>query len=189
MSISFPSALLFNTWLIYSSGWIFKKIEKARQESECPIFSEIPVISPVSLKFSAYPIENLKVLASLSMPEFTTYLRIISHLLFYTMVSSTIANQTFNFQKNPLYVLKLGLRMLHFLDRTSWQSRELGSMSSGWAARGLGSEEIHKVSLEWESIPAEIAEHLTPSLISPLVHRTRPLQQLISWSLNLGGLG
>lgn len=117
MHISFPSAHLFNIWLIYSPGQIFKRIENTRQKSECPTFPEIPVISTVSLKFSAYPTETFKVLASLSTTEFTTYLRIISYLLFYMMVSSTIANQTFIPQKDPLHVLKLGLKVLYFLDR------------------------------------------------------------------------
>lgn len=125
MHISFPSAHLFNTWLIYSPGQIFKRIEKARQESECPTFPEIPVISSVSLKFSAYPTETFRVLASLSMSEFTTYLRIISYLLFYVLVSSTIANQTFIPQKEPLHMLKLGLKVLHFLDRIMAESCQI----------------------------------------------------------------
>lgn len=66
---------------------------------------------------SQHILQTFKVLASLSTTEFTTYLRIISYLLFYMMVSSTIANQTFIPQKDPLHVLKLGLKVLYFLDR------------------------------------------------------------------------
>lgn len=84
--ISLFPVLISNTWLIYSPGLIFKRNKKARQESECPTFLEIPVISLVLLKFSASPTDSFKLLASLSMSEFTTYVRIISYLsLLYVM--------------------------------------------------------------------------------------------------------
>lgn len=157
MHISFPSAHLFNTWLINSPGWISKRIEKAGQESECPTFPEIPVISSVSLKFSAYPTEAFKVLASLSMPELTTYLRIISYPLLCMTLSSTIANQTFNPQKHPLHRLKLGSKTLHFLDRIMAKKKSgfLMFHKQGWAARGTGFREDTRSMSGMEIIPAE----------------------------------
>lgn len=100
MYIFFPSAHLFNTWLIYALGLICKRDEKARQESECPAFLQILVISLDLLKFSANP-TVFQELDSLSMSGFTMYLSIISCLsLFCVTAGSTVLRQTSSFRKS-----------------------------------------------------------------------------------------
>lgn len=158
MYIFFPSAHLFNTQLIYSLGLICKRNEKARQESECPTFLQILVISLDLLKFSAYPTEFFKTLDSLSMSEFTMYLSSISCLsLFYVTVGSTIPHQTSSFRKCISMYYSWTWNV--FISYTElWPSNELDSSCSiinGWDERGPNLEEMHEVCLEWKLIAAE----------------------------------
>lgn len=116
----FPVLISLILDCIYLLGLISKRNEKAKQEFECPTFLEIPVTALVLLKFSAYPTESFKVLASFNSYNVRIHHTSENYLLpLFVLCDDRFCNTVSDFilQKGPQHVLQLGLKCFYFLHR------------------------------------------------------------------------